>query len=565
MPASSARPRFRTTPALLAIACAVTPLVVARAADRPVVAVVASDGYADIKKQLTWVGARVGNPQLPALAESFVMMATQFKGLAGLDVGRPAGIVVTADDETPVVHGYVPVKDLDKLLATLQGVLGPADRDGDKRLVQMPGGPPLEIEERDGWAIISMKGSPAGPADPDKLISQVAEAFSIGVKLSPSAMPAGMRQQLKGVLEQAAEAAAAQGQPVDAAAMNAALDGLAQTESLVFGLAVDVAGERMLVETRSVMVADSAAATVWASAGKTGNALGLPAAGDGKPTMIRAHHTQAVPPAARPAIEATLAQALATDGGDPVTAALLGLVQDLVGGMLDAGGLEAGLSIDSSRVKAGDLMPAVTLAARIKDGPALEKRVKARFADKDSLPPATTIAFDAGRAAGTNVHDIKVDLAGSPAADQLGDAITLKLAVGADRAYLLVGGDLEQRLAAAVAAGKTADPKSKPFTAIDLSVAGLMAFAATVAKASGDDATGEVLGEVAGDAAGKPTATLQMLMRPIERGVAMRLSADAGAIEAIAAAITRQAGGGGPAAAVVPIPLDGGVPARVPQ
>jgi len=71
------------------------------AADSPVVAVIASDGYADLKKQLGWLGTRVGNAQLPALAESFVMMATQFRGLAGLDVNRPAGVIVTAAGDTP--------------------------------------------------------------------------------------------------------------------------------------------------------------------------------------------------------------------------------------------------------------------------------------------------------------------------------------------------------------------------------------------------------------------------------------------------------------------------------
>ena len=173
------------------------------AADAPVVAVVAVDGYADLKKQLGWVGTRVGNPQLAALAESFVMMATQFKGLAGLDVNRPAGVVVTADGDQPVVHGYVPVKDLDRLLAALQGVTGPVDQAGGKRLVTLPTGLRLEIEERDGWAVVSPQGSPAGVKNADALVGGVAEAFSIGAKLFPAAMPAGMREQLKAALEQA--------------------------------------------------------------------------------------------------------------------------------------------------------------------------------------------------------------------------------------------------------------------------------------------------------------------------------------------------------------------------
>jgi len=549
--------------ALLAVPVAVG-RPVAQAADSPVVAVVACDGYADLKKQIGWVGARVGNPQLPALAESFVMMATQFKGLAGLDVNRPAGIIVTADGEMPVIHGYLPVKNLDKLLGVLQGITGPVEQAGGKKLVRMPGGPPLVIEERDGWAIISPQGSPAGPANPQELIAQVAEAFTIGAKLYPSAMPEGMREQLKLAAQQGAEAAAAQGRAIDAAGMDAAFEGLEQTEALFFGLSVDMPNDRAFVETRTVMLADSPAANVWGEAGKTDNALGLPAAADGKQATIRGHHAQAVPPAARVAIEATLAQALPAGSGDAITDALFGLIQDLVGAMLDAGGLEAGLAIDTSVAGADDLLPAVTLATQIKDGPALEKQVKKRFAEPGSLPPEATIRFDAGREAGANLHEIDIDISGLPAGDRFGDTLKATLAVTPDRAFLLLGGDVPKRLEAAVAASKAADQESKPLTGLTIEVPGMMAFAAKLAAAAGDP-SGEVLEAVAAESADKATALVQLLVRPIERGVALRLSADAGAIETIAAAVTRQvAGAVSPARGGFPGALEGGVPALAP-
>jgi hypothetical protein len=552
--------------AALPAASLVASLPVAAAADSPVVAIVASDGYAELKKQLGWVGARVGNPQLPALAESFVMMATQFKGLAGLDVNRPAGVIVTAEGDMPVIHGYLPVKDLDKLLGVLQGITGPVDQVGGKRLVRMPGGPPLEIEERDGWAIIAPQGSPAGPANPQELIAQVAEAFTIGAKLFPSAMPEGMREQLKAAAQQGVDAAAAQGQAIDAAGINAAFEGLQETEALFFGLTIDAPNDRAFVETRTVLLPGSAGATVWSEAGKADNALGLPAAADGKPATIRGHHAQAVPPAARAAIEATLAQALPAGSGDAITDALFGIVQDLLGAMLDAGGLEAGLAIDTSAATADELLPAVTLAVRIKDGPGLEQQVKRRFAREGSLPPEATIAFDAGTEAGANLHELAIDISRTPLADRLGDTLKATLAVTPDRAYLLLGGDVPKRLAAAVAAGKATDPKSKPLTGLEIAVPGMMAFAGKLATAGGDPA-GAVLADVAAETADKASALVQLLVRPIERGVAMRLSADAGAIETIAAAVTRQVQGGGvvgPAGGGFPGPRAGGVPALAP-
>ena len=545
------------------VAAAFTPLGSARAAENPVVAVVACDGYADLKKQLGWVGTQVGNPTLAAFAESFVMMATQFKGLAGLDVSRPLGVVVTADGETPVIHGYVPVKDLDKLLETLQGTVGPAAKVGGKRTVQMPGGP-LEITEQGGWAIVTPQGSPAGPANAEQLISAVSEALSIGVQLFPAAMPEGMRGQVRGMIEQGAAAAADQGQPIDAAAIAAAFDGLADTEYLLFGLAVEPAKDRLFIENRTVMLAGTDAAAVWSNAGQTANALGVPPAANGKPATVRAHHAQAVPPAARVAIEATLAQVLPAGTGDPISDSLFGLLQDLVAAMLDAGALDAGLAIDTSAATTDLLLPAVTLSARIKDGPALEKQVKNRLGNEGSLPPQATVRFDAGRQAGANLHEIEIDLAGVPEADKQGGTLNATLAVTADRAFLLVGGDVAGRLAAAMEAGGRVDGESKPLTGIDISVASLLAYAATMTKAANpDDPAGVVLSEVARDAVDKPSTLVQLLLRPIERGVAMRLTADAGAVQTIAAAVTAQQKGLLPGGAL-PLPDGLGVPAIAP-
>jgi hypothetical protein len=545
-------------------ALVVAPLVhVARAAEPPVVAVVAVDGYADLKKQIGWVGARVGNPQLAALAESFVMMATQFKGLAGLDVSRPAGVIVTAAGDQPVIHGYVPVKDLGKLLDTLQGVVGPAAEAGGKRVITVPGGPPLEITEADGWAIISPQGSPAGTANPEKLIAAVAEAYSVGVNLFPSQMPEGMRDQLRALIVQGAAMAAEQGPAIDAAAVNATVESLAETETIGFGVAIDLPKERVFVESRTVMLPGSPAAGVWENAGRTGNALSLPAGSDGKPAAVRAHHAQAVPPAARPALEATLAQVLPAGSGDPITDAIFGLVQDLVGAMLDAGGLEAALAVDTTAAKAEALLPAVTLAARIKDGPALEQQVKNRFGKQGSLPPEVKVKFDSGKAAGANLHEITIDTSGLPGAEQFGDTLTATLAVTADRAYLLAGGDVAKRMAAAIAAGAEADDGSKPISGVDLAVPALMAYAGEFAKASGDPA-GDVLADMAAESADVANPLVQLLVRPIERGVAMRLSAEAGAIETIAKATTATirpvpAGGGFP-----PLPAGAGAPALAP-
>ena len=170
---------------ILAIACSAA----VRAADKPeVIAVVAIDPYADLRSQLTWVGEQVGNPTLAGFAESFILLATQGKGLAGLDVKRPVGIMITTEGGSlPTAHAVVPVKDLDKLLGAIQGMTGPVEEVDGVRRISPPGAPPLEIAERDGWAILSQPGSPLDVADPLTIIEPLSKDYSIAIELLNSA------------------------------------------------------------------------------------------------------------------------------------------------------------------------------------------------------------------------------------------------------------------------------------------------------------------------------------------------------------------------------------------
>jgi hypothetical protein len=546
--------------AALVVAAMAAPRTSLVAAEPTVVAAVGIDGYADIKKQLGWLGKQVGNPQLPALAESFVMMATQFKGLAGLDPSRPLGVVVSANpanDDEPVAHMYVPVKDLAKLLDVFKGMTGPAQQVGDKRVLALPNGMRLEVAEKDGWAIIAPQGSDGGPAAPEKIIAALVDDFSIGVRLFPSAMPEGMRDRVKNMAEEAVERAAEQGQQVDPAAVALGLQSLETVETLTFGVAIDEPGDQVFLESRTVMVPGTPAAAGWSAAARSDAGLGLPAAADGKPAAARAHYAHDIEAANRLAIEATLVQLLPAGTGDPITDSLFGIVQDLAGAMLDAGGLDAGLVIDTSKADGDHPLPAVTLSARIKDGPALEKQLKNRLGNEGALPPQATIKFDAGRAAGANLHELTIDISELPQAQVVGDSLVATLAVANDRAYLLLGGDVATQLAAAVAAGKQPAAGSKPLMGVDLSVASLLGYAARMGERfNPEDPASEALERVAAAIADKPSTLVQLLVRPIERGGSIRLAIDAGALQALSSAVTVQS--------ITAQQFDGALPPGVP-
>jgi len=525
-----------------------------RAAEPEVIAVVAVDGYADLKQQVRWIGTLVGNPALDGFAESFIMMATQFKGLAGLDVDRPAGIVVTTTDGAPAVNGFVPVKDLSKLLAALVGIVGPAEKaDGGWRLAPA-GGMPLQVVEKNGWAIFSAAGGSSPLADPSTALDPLVKSFTLGAQVFPSRMPENLRALLRKGIEQAADQAAAQGRPVDREMLIAALDNLKTTESLSLGANIDMDQKRVYVESLTTMVPGSIAADLWTDIGKAEATVGGAKADDGKPLAMQAHHAQAVPDAARAALEIGLAQAMPDANADPLSRAAFGVVRDVLTAMLDAGGIDAGISLDTSVTTADRLLPAFTAGMRIKDGAALEEAVKARLGKGDALPPNVKVAFDAGKEAGANLHRITVDLAGLPNADKFGNAVELTLAVTPTYAFLMAGDEIPARLAAAIAGSGKPNGTAKPLTGVDLSLSALLGYAAKIGRVfSPGMAQTEQLDAVAEKAAEKSDTLVQLLVRPIERGVAIRLSADAGVIETIATSVAPEPGPAG-------LPGAGGLP-----
>jgi hypothetical protein len=524
---------------MLAVVCSAA----VRAADKPeVIAVVAVDPYADLRSQLTWVGEQVGNPTLAGFAESFILLATQGKGLAGLDVKRPVGIVITtAGGPLPTAHAFVPVKDLDKLLGAIQGMTGPVEEVDGKRRISPPGGMPLEIAEQDGWAILSQPGSSLEMADPLAVIGPLSKDYSVAIELFPSRMPQDMRERLKALLDEAGRNAASRGQPMDDAALRAGIERLEDVESLLFGLAIDTDQDDVHLDITSVLEPEAAAAAAFKDAGKATSTIASPATTDGRQAAVRGHYAVTVPTEGRAAVRAGIDQALEQADDDATTRVIANLVRDLAAAMLDTGSIDAGFTVDTSAADAKSPLPSVTVGMKVKDGAALQAKVKERLGKADAVPPQVKVAFDTGKEGAATLHEITVDLAGTPAAERLGESVKLTLAVTPDHAYLLAGGDQKKRLAAALATAGKPVAEAAPFAGVDLSLAALVGYAAKMMAAfQPDDPQGEALGEVAKQAADKKSTQVRFSAKPIDRGVTLRFSADAGALQTVAASTAMQ-------------------------
>ena len=525
------------------------------AADRTVLLTVACDSYADLKKQLGWLGAQIDNPGLAAMLESVLLMATQGRGLGGLDIRRPLGAVVTSDGTDLAVHGFVPVKDVDALLGSLQAVIGPveAPKDGVRR-VTLPSGVDLAIRERDGWALITPFGLDTEAVDASPLLAAIANDYTLAIEGHPSRMSDAIRRRLLEAVDQAAAASAAQGQRMDSAPIKAAVESLRQTESLSLGLAIDPEAGNVFLENRSLAVPGSASAAILAAAGTGTLTVATPAAVDSAAPAIRGYLAQSVSEEDRRQFMETLDQTLPTNADDPITRTIASLLRSILSASLASGGIDAAIAVDTTAANADKPLPAVIAGMRVKNGVGLEQQVKQAFGPGGAASKGVSCQFDAGKAGAANLHRIGVDLKGTPAVDLLGDSLDLTLAVSDNYAFLLSGDGVPQRVEAALAASGRPDPTAKPIASLEAATTGVLDYAAKMGA-------GPQVAAAAERAAAANSAVLKLFIRPIDRGLVTRISADAGVLKAAAALAGQPAPQPGLG---IPVPPGAGFPIPVP-
>lgn len=500
-------------------------------ADPEVIAVVACDGYQDLRKQLTWLGAQIGNPTLVILAESMLAGVTGGRGLAGLDVKRPFGAVLTADGAAVSGCGFLPVTDTDKLLGSLEGVVGPAEKDGDDRKIAPPGAGPVRVATADGWAMLVPEILPAaGSPDPSALIPPLAEDFTLAVQLFPSRMPQDLREQLARQIEAAAARSAEMGQPVDAGTLVAALGSLGDTESITIGLRLDEVKNRVLVEMRSVALPGSAAAKAVADLDDA--PLTVPLLKTESRPLARGFVVQRIPEQAAEGILAAIDASEAGDSNDPVTKVLLGSLRAIAKSAVASGRLDGSMTLVNAA--AADAAPSLefTGGVRVKDGAAVQRSLAELLGPAADLPAVVKVKLDDGRVNDATLHTVTIDLSNTDAAATLGESLAVTVAVAPESCHLLFGGDAKARLAGL--AGPAAAQGSRPMAAVQLSMDQWLAIAARSAREAGSPQA-EPLAAAADAAAAAESSTVQVQVRPIDRGVAWQMAVDAGVLKAAAA------------------------------
>jgi len=502
-----------------------------------VIAVVAIDSYGELKQQLDWLGHRIDQAGLPGIVESGILLAMNGKALTGLDENRPIGVVVTTSDGDIGIHAVVPVTDLDALLAEFQGATGPVETDGDFRRFTLPSGHDIEIDERDGWAVIGEPGKAFGVADPAKLLDPLVKDSTLVVETHPSVMPESLRTMLYAnvVSRELAKSMRRvidgdptfKGPPLYHPALFNSLGNLSAVETLSLALAVDPQDNTLFLENKVILVHG-----LRGSIATTPLTVATAATRDGGRPAIKAHAVQPLNDSQKLQLPAILDKILPRNTHEEAEI-FSAVVRSVVEVIAEAGGLDAALTVDTS--VAGEL-PMITIGAHVADGPKLERLVKELFQSNSKLPKEVKANFDTGKVGKANLHTVTIDVSATPAAGIVGPAIELTLAATPDNAFILHGGDIPARLGELLVtngqANRSVSEEEVPGVAIALSLDKILAYAASV----GFGPQVEIAAEKAASRTDtdEESGSIHLSTKPMDGGIVTRLTVGTGALEAVA-------------------------------
>jgi hypothetical protein len=179
------------------------------------IAVGSFSGYDALFGDIETLGKVSGNPDLASGLEAMLKFATRSHGLVGLDKTKPWGAAVyptkphlTTEphltDSKPPGYIFLPVTDLDKLLAVLEPFIGKPESVGDGvlKLTRPEGshddnGKVLFVKQQGSWAIISKKQAnlALAPDDPGELLGDLPKNYDLAVRIEAADIPSALREQ----------------------------------------------------------------------------------------------------------------------------------------------------------------------------------------------------------------------------------------------------------------------------------------------------------------------------------------------------------------------------------
>lgn len=470
---------------------------------------------------------------------------------AALDKKKPIGVyLVMGDGNKPAGVGFVPVKDLEILLAALKEQIGEPEDAGDGVLEIGTDKPQsMFVKQQKGWAFVSnekemLKNLPKNPA---KLLGGLNTQYTLAASVNVSNVPEDLRQlavqQLRKGFTESIEnvpddKAAEIGRKLGEGWIDAVVTLVEDTEAVTLGFEIDAESQTTYIDLSITAVEGTKLANDMSLIKEEKSAF----AGFLLPDAAATFHVTGA--SADTDVEQMLmlldvlreeAMKGIEEDADLANDEERATAKAIVGKFLTV----AEQTVKAKTVNCGGVLVlkpnslAAALGGFVADGKMLEEAIGELwdFAKKKD-PNTPDLKIDTQTYKGVKLHTTNVPLKDQKeeAREVLGDPLEVVLGIGEQSVYLAFGKDSTALLKSVL--DKSIEDAEKTFTPVEINVAltPIMKFAASMEENPGVQMALESLKK----AGGKDNITLTAI--PATRGVTLRFAVEEGVISAAAQA-----------------------------
>lgn len=510
-------------------------------------------GYDELMSSIAMFGRLGGNPDLDKGMDFMLQMATQGRGLTGVDKSQPWGGAFMADEQDQLkFYCFVPVTELKQVVETGQAIqaIRDVELDGDVYKIQA-GEQTLYARQIGKWAFICQDKETLSQVidDPLKLLGEMPKNYALAFRASAKNAPQSLRDQLLAQIRAGFELGMARtpGETDEqyefrTTAAKQSLEQLTtlfkETDEVMLGLKVDQSRNACYLDFELIALEGTKLAEQMSlmkpgkskfggfyltEAAMTAGSIGAMADSD----VAQAKSGLA---ALRQSMVAWLGEQDISEQDFKAVSTLLDSVVECLNKTVETKKTDSGMSLLLDP-KAVTLIAGLSIAG----GDDLEKAVVDFIAELEKSDPESAKLFKLNA---ETYQEIRLHQFSMPSPDpkleaMFGERFEAVLGITDDRLYFAAGRDAVKSLKEAMDRSKSLEDKEVPPTRVSLSAAPIAKFFAEVAPSHEVQTIAGMLSTVLEEANGKDH--LLLTATPIERGFRLRLELEEGLLKALSA------------------------------
>lgn len=473
----------------------------------------------------------------PDVGQMVTMMSGAY--LEGIDRGNPVGMILNTDGQEFVPMGFVPVKDLEQVLAVLEDSVG-SPQDAGNGIKEIPGPQPMFVKEQGGWAYIgqTIESMAKLPANPAALLGNLPKAYDFALQGNIQNIPEeylqyaieGLQEGIKSGLEQLPEEDREQQEKLLDVQFEQMKTMMTESDQIVLGWKTEPANKRTYIDIAFTAVPGGKLAKQMNNMADAksdysgfivpGAAMSMNFAGEAPPEQMQAS-IDAILGMKETAMKEIDRDDDLDDESRVAAKELAGAAIDIYVETLKTGKLDGAMSVV---LKPGEIQLLGGFhVADGKDVEAILRRVEKMAKNEPAFPG---IKFDADKMGGIAFHTMSMEVPSDEegARKILGDTMEMAVGVADQGAYIGFGRNCVANLKQVI----SSQPKQKSVTPFDMTVSltPIMKFVASVED-------NPLIGAVTDALEQDDKDHVRLQVRPKKNGFIYRIEMEEGILRAI--------------------------------